>query len=197
VCECTFALHAPPPPSGGPHAGAASMAGVSLRNCGKINLQPLTPRPRPSPQFAFEPAHSFQFIKLAPLVHQPASPGRPPAPNARRRTMSGTGVNTYDTKSLTRFSGRAEPVNCKGASGPFGQIKCNYLSPASSEPSRSTTDLSASREARDIRVHGWLKVSLRAKRNDVIALYLCRYHKSIQRAVKSDDGSKHSGITAK
>lgn len=58
------------PPSASPHAAATSMAGVSLRNCGKINLQPLTPRPRPSPQFAFEPAHSFQFIKLAPLVHQ-------------------------------------------------------------------------------------------------------------------------------
>lgn len=53
-----------------PHTAATSMAGVSLRNCGKINLQPLTPRPRSSPQFAFEPAHSFQFIKLAPLVHQ-------------------------------------------------------------------------------------------------------------------------------
>jgi len=93
-----------------PHTAATSMAGVSLRNCGKINLQPLTPRPRPSPQFAFEPAHSFQFIKLAPLVHQLTLAVSPSslAPDARWRTMSAAGadVNTYDTKSLTRFSGR-------------------------------------------------------------------------------------------
>lgn len=74
-----------------PHAAATSMAGVSLCNCGKINLQPLTPRPRSSPQFAFEPAHSFQFIKLAPLVHQLTlclSLSRPPPPPLPSRPLT-------------------------------------------------------------------------------------------------------------
>lgn len=114
--ECA-ATWPPPRAHADPHAVATSMAGVSLRNCGKINLQPLTPRPLPSPQFAFEPAHSFQFIKLAPLVHQP--PCSLPVSSFSRshptRTMSvatargegrRSGVNTYDTKSLTRFSER-------------------------------------------------------------------------------------------
>lgn len=47
-------------PSIYPHSSPTSMAGISLRNCGKINLQPLTPRLHYHPQFTFDfaPFHS-------------------------------------------------------------------------------------------------------------------------------------------
>ena len=41
-------------PSIYPHSSSTSMAGISLRNRGKINLQPLTPRLHYHPQFTFD-----------------------------------------------------------------------------------------------------------------------------------------------